>query len=932
MWPDDCVALPRLDEASLVESLGQRYARREIYTYIAHVLLAVNPYQDVPSLYGEAAMAPYLERPRAGGGRPKPHPYAVAEAALRGARRGEAQAIVISGESGAGKTETAKIVLRYLDARSRGAGAKHRAILDMGRVLESFGNARTSRNANSSRFGKQLRLCLRPSGDDLIAQTQTYLLEASRVAGRSPQERSFHVFYELLAGAGPQARARLGLGSAPERHALLRADPPMAGSAAGAEEERRADERHFAELQRALASLGLRSTEVDAIFEVLAGIVHLGDVLRPPGGEREAETVALHEASVEWAAKLFGFDVDELRRMVTHRRMVVPGRRSFYEEPRTRQQAHTVLRGLMVAVYGRLFRRLVRKMNDALADPAALQSERRGEIALLDIYGFEDLGRNSLEQLLINLTNERLQHLFAQRCLVAEQSTYLQEGLVYRQVPVEDRSPAMQGIGRILDRLDDLGQQRWRGMHDATDARFCEMIVSGGGADGTHIRRAKFRTQPGRGRAASPTAAARPAFVVAHYAGDVEYAQEGWLDRNDARAPVEIETLLTGSESAFVQGLAEQTAPSEASAPRPLGAAAEVARRQYCSASRRHRKDLDALLRSLSAVPATHFVRCFRPNSTQHPNRLDRQYLSEQLRNCGTLQLLQVMRQGYPHRVALREVAERFGPMLPPHLRGGSHRTLAQTLMLAHRVPRTDYALGLTQLFLKAGQLAALEAMRVGGGLDAEAIAMASREVVRGRWRRAGWAARCAVRLARLAREIRRRRARRRLRAALVAVAFSVRLARLVARRRALRRRLRGAVHAVVFVGRAARLADAARSARRGDGGAPKVALAPAVEASAPPVPAAPQQVPELVRVSPSPARAGATFGSVAARHGLDWQTVGAVAVPACVETLAAMRQLHDLRPRPVEKRPLRPEPPGGDPPVAANGWALAQPAKRRRL
>ncbi|CAK0899400.1 unnamed protein product [Prorocentrum cordatum] len=344
------------------------------------------------------------------------------------------------------------------------------------------------------------------------------------------------------------------------------------------------------------------------------------------------------------------------------RRVAVQGRRSFYEVERTRTQVECVLRSFIVTLYSRLFRRLVARMNAAFC--ANVPGDGAGaELGLLDIYGFESLQRNGLEQLLINLTNERLQQFFVRHALVSEQQAYLQEGIPLRAVEPDDCSRSLDAVLGVLDLLDDHGRQRCRGL-PASDDRFCSAAVR------AHAAPAPGRAGPLPVRSARPR---RPrgglpveqgAFLVAHYAGDVEYERQGWLDGNDAQPLPEVEALLRSSEQEWVRAAGGD------------GAAA-VEGRQFRSVSRQHRRDLDALVSRLGSA-RVQFVRCFRPSRQETPGRVDPAYLLGQLASCGTVPLLRLMHQGFPHRLPLREVAARFGPLLPERLRAGSERTLAR--------------------------------------------------------------------------------------------------------------------------------------------------------------------------------------------------------------------------------------------------------------
>jgi len=847
---EDCCALPHLSEAALLQNLCRRYSQGRIYTYIAHVLVAVNPNKDVPGLYGSQAMQPYLQR-SAPGSRPPPHPYALAAVALRGLRRGEGQAVVISGESGAGKTETAKIILSFIQRNVRVAPAAvnstsasvERNILSMGRVLESFGNAKTSRNHNSSRFGKLLRLRLRPGQqgqEELTAQTTTYLLEASRAASRPPSERSFHIFYELFEGTTEKERSTLGLRASASHHALLRyaptTDPATATTAAAArsspsssssaplpsvaeqeEIQRQRDVHAFRELQSALQMLRLKAEDEQGVWQVLAAIIHLGDLLfhkpmqRPNCSDKVSSSV--------WVANLLGVEPERLQKLIASKVNYVRGDDKPVEERRSPAQMQALLQSLIVTLYGRLFNRLVALMNISLGTcfvASGGRQEPSAELALLDIYGFENLETNSLEQLLINLTNERLQQFFEERCLRAEEHLYVREGLPCCRLVLDDRNRLQQAIGSVLDVLDDYSKQKGRDLADSNDARFCSAIL--GRKDmGNLIRPAQLRSR------LRPRAGGRPAsgaFTVQHFAGEVCYAEVGWLDRNEGGANKEIEDLLCSSSKPFFRRLVWEN-PEATSRPNNMRA---PPRKALFSTSRRHREDLTALMAALNKAPNVQFIRCFRPNQHQMPSSVNQIYLMQQLHTSGAVQLLQLMHQGYPVRLDLKIVANRFAGALPSSIRCECQRTAAKALMLALRVPSSDFSVGVSQLFLKAGYLQLLEELSQGTlRLDQTALVAARASMLRSSWKRAAVAARCAVHLAALARAARLRRVRRSWRRALTAVLFVARIQVSVRRtkeeqerrRQHLRSAFLRASLVLVFIARLRRRAEQLREARR---------------------------------------------------------------------------------------------------------------------
>jgi len=819
---NDCASLTNLNETSLVENLCLRYSQDEIYTYVAHVLLAINPYKELSGVYGPSVIAKYRQSLRPGQRLP-PHPYAIVEAALRGISRpgprGEAEshAIVISGESGAGKTETAKSILHYLTAvvpetRVFQEPNVEGRLMSMSYIFESFGNATTVRNKNSSRFGKYMRLY--PQSGNLLAQVDTFLLEVSRVVAQVPGERSFHVFYEMLAGLDASTLNHLGLAS--NSFAWLRMDSRTSPATS--------DLNGFRRLHASMTNVGL-DDQLGGIFEILAAILHLGNSLNnttaPHSSEDDASVSQdIRDDALRQTATHLGVEIDALRSMLLTKRVGIPGRKSFYYVPRSRTQVECVMRSLAVTAYGRLFDWLRNEINQVLFAFDRHNSKNSisssADLGLLDIYGFESLAENRLEQFLINLTNERLQQLFTDHALVAEQQMHIQEGLPYREISFDAGKDVVVIVSSALDILDDFGSQRWRGL-PVSDSQICDAILHRVGDAGiisaVGYRSGQTSSRPRVARASGPQ------FSIRHYTGDVLYTLDGWLERNDAQPLTEVLELLEESKKSLVRSLVAKCGGDTS--------------RKYRSVARLYRRDLEGLLACLNRSHV-HFIRCFLPNNGASPNRLDRSCLLAQLRNSGTHHLLQVMHQGYPHRVGIDHIAERFvsehsDNFCPKLLQyaGSSPRTFIQMLLLSFGVPSDQWALGVTQLFLKAGQIGTLhELCSCGAWPDAVALANASRTIIRGRWRRATIAIMFAFWLPRHIRRLQERRSllRRRFRAAVSVILISRYLQHLAyvsgrsrkvkERSASLRRRFRIAVSVVLILRYLSRLVNKRQSLR----------------------------------------------------------------------------------------------------------------------
>lgn len=473
----DNTSLVHLDEANILDNLRRRFAKDMIYTYTANVLLAVNPYKEIGGLYSDATLWEY-KKPSVG---KPPHPYAIADLAFKRLHRDRKdQAIMVSGESGAGKTETAKIIMRFLTSIARTDAARGGQIQDKivkaNPILESFGNASTVRNHNSSRFGKYNCMYFDQVGALVGGRIKTYLLEVSRVVHQQESEENYHVFYEMLAGLDPDRLDDFEL----DHNGYYRLlHPGAVASTSGQstvpsslavegtlEFEQRA--ARFQQLREALQTVGVQPEVEDEIWEIVAALIHLGEVEFADQTEEDGSAEHAPEKPPEitkrdnlaQAADLLGLKVWRLQDVLQKKKVRDPKGHDM-ECPRKKSQAEHTMQSLVKILYQRLFDKVVCLINQSSSAKSAGgrqsadDSSAYRHIGILDIYGFERLNTNSLEQLCINLANERLQQFFIEEVLEAEQRMYKEESLNIAPLHLPDSQPVVSSIREVMATLDE---------------------------------------------------------------------------------------------------------------------------------------------------------------------------------------------------------------------------------------------------------------------------------------------------------------------------------------------------------------------------------------------------------------------------------------------------------------------------------------------
>ncbi|CAG4937205.1 unnamed protein product [Parnassius apollo] len=683
---EDMTRLHDLHEAALLWNLKLRYEQGLIYTYAGSILVAVNPYRPVDTLYGLQTARRY-HAAEALGDLP-PHLFAIAAAAR--ASLPHPQAILISGESGAGKTESTKLAVQFLAAVAPaplGRAPVSEQILEAAPLLEAFGNARTPKNHNSSRFGKLLELYFK-DGALAGARVAHYLLEKSRIVTQSPGERNYHVFYELLAGLDEEQRRARGLLTA-EHYFYLNQGGDSGGAGAGAD---------WSALCGAMQVLGIGDAEREDIIRVLAAVLHLGNVYFHRRQLRHGqEGVQLGGgAEVRWAAHLLKIPAEDLARALTTR--VTAARAERMRSPLPIDQALDARDAFAKALYSSLFNWLVLRIN-SIVHRAGLHDAHR--ISLLDIFGFEDLEENSFEQLCINYANETLQHYFNKHIFKLEQQEYQKERLEWSNLTWNDNSPVIQLLSKkpvgILHLLDDESN-----FPRASDASFLEKC---------HYNHAlnELYSRPRLGA---------NEFGIKHYAGQVWYNVEGFLDKNRDALRGDVLELLCGSEVPLVAEMSAQLrAHHDANKTLPRGANGRFVtmKPRTPTVAARFSDSLHQLLESMSRCNPW-FVRCIKPNTDKSPMKFELPCVLAQLRYTGMLDTIKIRQTGYPIRIPFQNFVERYRYLLksnPP--RATPYREICNSI-LAEMPPTgavgADFQLGAARVFVREALHRALERAR----------------------------------------------------------------------------------------------------------------------------------------------------------------------------------------------------------------------------
>ncbi|KAI8938488.1 hypothetical protein NX059_004380 [Plenodomus lindquistii] len=691
---DDMAELTHLNEPSVIHNLHMRYQADLIYTYSGLFLVTINPYCPLP-IYSREYINMYRGRSRE---ETKPHIFAMADQAFRSlVDEGENQSILVTGESGAGKTENTKKVIQYLAAvansetprvKSGGRNLSNLSeqILRANPILEAFGNAQTVRNNNSSRFGKFIRIEFSRNGHIAGAYIDWYLLEKSRVVRINSNERNYHIFYQLLRGADQDMKRDFFLDSkdTEDFDYTKHGNDVISGVS---------DQDEWNALIEAFHIMGFTDKEQASILKTVAAVLHLGNI-RAVKESRRADQATLNLAAEQQArvvAQLLGISTEDFIKALLHPR--VKAGREWVEKVQTPEQVNLAIDALAKGIYERGFGDLVDRINRQL-DQTGAAGDDAHFIGVLDIAGFEIFDENSFEQLCINYTNEKLQQFFNHHMFVLEQEEYAREQIEWKFIdfgrdlqPTIDLIELPNPIG-IFSCLDEDCV-----MPKASDKTFTEKLHSLWDRKSTKYK-SSLLTQ---------------GFVLTHYAAEVEYSTEGWLEKNKDPLNDNVTRLLSASLDKQIATLFSDCADIDDEVG---GVRSRVKKGLFRTVAQRHKEQLSTLMTQLHSTHP-HFVRCILPNHKKRPKQFSAPLVLDQLRCNGVLEGIRIARTGFPNRLSFVEFRQRYEVLCRELPKGYLEGQVAANMILEKlNLDRALYRVGITKVFFRAGVLAELEDQR----------------------------------------------------------------------------------------------------------------------------------------------------------------------------------------------------------------------------
>ncbi|KAL0119504.1 hypothetical protein PUN28_007766 [Cardiocondyla obscurior] len=696
---EDMADLTYLNEASVLHNLKQRYYAKLIYTYSGLFCVAINPYKRFP-VYTSRCAKLYRGKRRS---EVPPHIFAISDGAyVNMLTNNENQSMLITGESGAGKTENTKKVIAYFatvgastkkdkeDSGSQKKGSLEDQVVQTNPVLEAFGNAKTVRNDNSSRFGKFIRIHFGPSGKLAGADIETYLLEKARVISQQALERSYHIFYQMMSGSVKGLKEMCLLSNnITDYYFVSQGKTTIPGLDDGDE---------LVVTDQAFDVLGFTQEEKDDIYKITAAVMHMGGMkFKQRGREEQAEADGTEEG--ERVAKLLGCDCADLYKNLLKPRIKVGN--EFVTQGRNKDQVAYSVGAMSKAMFDRLFKWLVKKCNETLDT----KQKRQHFIGVLDIAGFEIFDFNSFEQLCINFTNEKLQQFFNHHMFVLEQEEYTREGIEWAFIDFGmDLVACIDLIEKPMGILSILEEESM--FPKATDKTFEEKL------NNNHLGKSPNYLKPKPPKPGQQAAH----FAIGHYAGNVPYNITGWLEKNkDPLNDTVVDQFKKSTNKLLIEIFADHPGQS-GDAGGGGGGGGKGGRGKkgggFSTVSSSYKEQLNNLMTTLRATQP-HFVRCIIPNELKQPGVIDSHLVMHQLTCNGVLEGIRICRKGFPNRMVYPDFKLRYKILAPAACdKAKEPKDAAAAILDSTGLDADMYRLGHTKVFFRAGVLGQMEELR----------------------------------------------------------------------------------------------------------------------------------------------------------------------------------------------------------------------------
>ncbi|QHS71412.1 myosin 4 [Saccharomyces paradoxus] len=703
---DDLTTLSYLNEPAVLHAIKKRYMDGQIYTYSGIVLIAANPFDKVDHLYSREMIQNYSSKRK---DELEPHLFAIAEEAFRFMVHEKAnQTVVVSGESGAGKTVSAKYIMRYfasVQESNNGEGEMEMSqiesqILATNPIMEAFGNAKTTRNDNSSRFGKYLQILFDENTTIRGSKIRTYLLEKSRLVYQPQTERNYHIFYQILEGLPKPLKQELHLSSAKDYHYTNQGGQP---DIVGVD-----DAQEYKITTDALSLVGITHETQLGIFKILAGLLHIGNIEMKM--TRNDASLSSDEPNLQIACKLLGIDAFNFAKWIVKKQIITRSEKIVTNL--NYNQALIARDSVAKFIYSTLFDWLVDNINKTLYDPELDQQDHVFSfIGILDIYGFEHFEKNSFEQFCINYANEKLQQEFNQHVFKLEQEEYVKEEIEWSFIEFSDNQPCIDLIENKLGILSLLDEE--------------SRLPSGSDESWTSKLYSAFNKPPSNQVFSKPRFG-QTKFIVSHYAVDVAYEVEGFIEKNrDSVSSGHLDVFKATTNQIFKQILDNEEprtddALQEQSTEKKITMPPRLSQKKPTLGSM-FKKSLGELMAIINSTNV-HYIRCIKPNSEKMSWKFDNLMVLSQLRACGVLETIRISCAGFPSRWTFDEFVQRYFVLTDysqwskilhnPDLPKETIVNFCQSILDATISDSAKYQIGNTKIFFKAGMLAFLEKVR----------------------------------------------------------------------------------------------------------------------------------------------------------------------------------------------------------------------------